>query len=72
MQNIDPKKLMNWSMWAGFLGVVLYVLALVMLWQGGGTLVLDRFDHKDFYFAGSGFLYAAVWFALVAIFRKGQ
>lgn len=71
MTNMDPKALTQWSIAAGFLGVILYVVALVMLWQGGDNLIADRLDHKDLYFAGSGLLYIAIWLKLGAIYHKG-
>ena len=70
MENMQPEKIARWSLWVGSLGVILFVVALVLLWQGGGAIVMDRFDHKDFYFAGSGLLYIAIWFKLAAIFLQ--
>lgn len=72
MNNMDPKKLTSWSTFAGVLGIVLYVVAFVLLWKGGGSLFFDRVDQKDLYFAGSGFLYIAIWLKLGAICRKEQ
>jgi hypothetical protein len=72
MENMDPKKLTQWSIAAGFLGILLYVVAAVMLWQGSDNLLAGRFDHRDLYFAGSGFLYVAIWFKLGAIYHKGM
>lgn len=69
--NMDPNKLTTWSMWSGAVGIILYLIAVVMLWQGAGNLLLDKFDHKDLYFAGSGLLYIAIWLKLGAIFHKG-
>ena len=69
MENMDPKKLTQWSIASGFLGIILYIVALVMLWQGG-TKIADKFDHKDLYFAGSGLLYIAIWFKLGAIYHR--
>jgi len=71
MNNMDPKTLTTWSIATGFVGVILYVVAFVMLWQGG-TLIADKLDHKDLYFAGSGFLYIAIWLKLGAIYHKGS
>ncbi len=71
MENMDPKRLTKWSLTAGFLGVILYVIALIALWTGSQTLILDKFDHKDLYFAGSGLLYIAIWLKLGAIYHKG-
>ena len=68
---MDPKRLTKWSLTAGFLGVILYVIALIALWTGSQTLILDKFDHKDLYFAGSGLLYIAIWLKLGAIYHKG-
>ena len=70
MENMDPKTLTNWSIASGFVGIILYVIALIVLWQGGGTLIADRLDHKDLYFAGSGLLYIAIWLKLGAIYHK--
>lgn len=72
MDNMDPKPLSKWSIGLGFLGAILYVIALVVLWQGGHKLLLGRFDHKDLYFAGSGLLYIAIWLKLGAIYHKGS
>ncbi|MBI4050389.1 MAG: hypothetical protein HY396_00210 [Candidatus Doudnabacteria bacterium] len=68
---MDPKKLTRWSIWSGFIGVILYIIAAVMLWQGSDQLLFDKFDHKDLYFAGSGLLYIAIWLKLGAIYHKG-
>lgn len=70
MENMNPKTLTNWSVGVGFLGVILYVVALVLLWQGGQNMIAGRIDHKDLYFAGSGFLYIAIWLKLGAIYHK--
>lgn len=72
MDNMNPKTLSKWSITSGFVGVILYVIALIMLWQGSDNLLFDKFDHKDLYFAGSGLLYVAIWLKLGAIFHKGQ
>lgn len=72
MGKMDPNKLSNWGVWIGFIGVLLYVVALVISFQGDSTLLFDRFDKKDLYFAGSGFLYIAIWLKLGAIFHKGS
>ena len=72
MDNMDPKTLTKWSLTTGFLGIILFVVAVVMLWQGSDNLLFDKFDHKDLYFAGSGLLYIAIWFKLGAIYHKGQ
>lgn len=72
MENMNPKTLSNWSIYSGFLGVILYIIALVLLWQGGRALLFDRFDQKDLYFAGSGLLYIAIWLKMGAIYHKGQ
>lgn len=71
MHNMNPHTLTSWSIGLGFLGVILYVVALIVLWQGGHKLLLDRFDQKDLYFAGSGLLYIAIWLKLGAIYHKG-
>lgn len=68
---MDSKSLTNWSIAAGLVGVILYVIAFVLLWQGGQNLIADRIDHKDLYFAGSGLLYIAIWLKLGAIYHKG-
>lgn len=67
---MDPNKLSAWSVWVGCLGVLLYIIAFVMLWQGS-SLFGGKFEHKDLYYAGSGFLYIAIWFKLGAIYHKG-
>lgn len=72
MNNMNPNKLSNWAVWSGCIGVVLYAVALVLAWQSDSSLLFDRFDKKDLYFAGSGFLYIAIWFKLGAIFHKGS
>lgn len=72
MENMDPKKLTKWSLTAGFLGIILYIIALIALWSGSQTLILDKFDHKDLYFAGNGLLLIAIWFKLGAIYHKGS
>lgn len=69
MENMNPKTLANWSVYLGFLGVILYLVALVMLWQGGGAIA-GKLNHRDLYFAGSGLLYIAIWMKLGAIFHK--
>lgn len=69
---MNPKTLTSWSIGSGFLGVILYIIALVMLWQGPDNLLAGKFDHKDLYFAGSGLLYIAIWLKLGAIYHKGQ
>lgn len=68
---MNPKTLSKWSIASGFVGVILYIIALILLWQGGDNLLAGRFDHKDLYFAGSGLLYIAIWMKLGAIFHKG-
>ena len=65
---MDHKKLSNWGVAAGFLGILSFVLALMAFWTD--TLWLD-FDHKDFYFGGMGLLAIAIWFKLGAIYHKG-
>lgn len=72
MENMDPKKLTKWSIVSGFVGIILYIIALILLWQGGDVLIGGRLDHKDLYFAGSGLLYIAIWLKLGAIYHKGQ
>ncbi|MBI4050226.1 MAG: hypothetical protein HY398_02135 [Candidatus Doudnabacteria bacterium] len=67
---MNPQNLANWSVGLGFLGVLLYIIAFVLLWQGGGNMLLGRFDQKDLYFAGSGLLYIAIWMKLGAIYHK--
>lgn len=69
MGDMDPKTLTTWSVVCGFVGVILYVIAFVMLWQGQ-NLLADKFDRKDLYFAGSGLLYIAIWLKLAAIYHK--
>ncbi len=64
---MDPKTLTRWSIITGFVGVILYVVALIALWQGHP---FGRFNHKDFYYAGSGLLYIAIWLKLGAIYHK--
>ena len=61
------KSLTQWSVWAGMLGILLFVLALVAFYAD--TLIV-QFDHKDFYFAGMGLLALAIWFKLGAIYHK--
>lgn len=68
---MKDKNLTNWSIAAGLIGIILYVIAFVLLWQGG-TLIADKLDHKDLYFAGSGLLYIAIWLKLGAIYHKGS
>jgi len=64
---MNHKKLSNWGVAAGFLGVILFVLALIVFWSDSLWL---GFDHKDFYFAGMGLLVIAIWFKLGAIYHK--
>ncbi len=71
MDNMNPKTLTKWSIYSGFLGVLLFLISAVLLWQGSDSLLLDKFDHKDLYFAGSGLLYIAIWLKLGAIYHKG-
>jgi hypothetical protein len=67
---MDPKSLAKWSMALGMLGILAYLVAFVLLWQGGNTILGERLDHKDLYFAGTGLLYIAIWMKLGAIFLK--
>lgn len=71
MENMNPNKLTKWSITSGFVGIILYIIALISLWSGGQNLLLDRFDHKDLYYAGNAFLLIAIWFKLGAIYHKG-
>lgn len=64
---MDHKKLSNWSVAAGFVGVVLFVAALIVFWA---DVLVWNFDHKDLYFAGIGFLAIAIWLKLGAIYHK--
>ncbi|MEK7203647.1 MAG: hypothetical protein AAB627_01045 [Patescibacteria group bacterium] len=64
---MNHKTLSNWGVAAGFVGIVLFVLALVVFWAD--TLWFG-FDHKDFYFGGIGLLAIAIWFKLGAIYHK--
>ncbi len=70
MKNMDPEQLGQWSVWTGALGVLSFLVSLILLWQGSGNMILDRFDQKDFYFAGAGFMYIAIWMKLGAIFHQ--
>lgn len=64
---MNHKTLSSWAVAAGFLGIILFVLALIVFWAD--TLWLG-FDHKDFYFGGIGLLAIAIWFKLGAIYHK--
>lgn len=66
---MNPGTLTKWSIIAGFLGIIVYVVAIVVLWNG--SPLAGKLDHKDLYFAGSGLLYIAIWFKLGAIYHKG-
>lgn len=66
---MNCKTLTQWSTICGVVGIILYVIAFVMLWQGS-ALLMDRFDRKDLYFAGSGLLYIAIWLKLSAVCCK--
>jgi len=68
MSNMNPRTLTQWSIGAGFLGILLYLVALWALWNG--AKLFDRVDVKDLYYAGSGLLYIAIWFKLGAIYHK--
>lgn len=72
MENMNPKSLSKWSITVGFVGIILYIIALILLWRGSDSLLFDKLDHKDLYYAGSGLLYIAIWFKLGAIYHKGQ
>lgn len=61
------KSLTKWSVFCGVVGIILFILALIVFWAD--TMILS-FDHKDFYFAGIGFLAVAIWFKLGAIYHK--
>ena len=43
---------------AGWIGVVLYILAVVNFYSDQLWL---RFDHKDLFWAGTGLLLIAIW-----------
>lgn len=64
---MDHKKLSNWGVTAGFLGIILFVLAV---WTFYADAMIARLDHKDFYFAGIGLIAIAIWFKLGAIYHK--
>lgn len=68
---MNHKTLTRWSIISGFIGIVLYLIAFILLWQGGDNLIAGKVDHKDLYFAGSGLLYIAIWLKLGAIYHKG-
>lgn len=57
----------KWCMIAGVIGIVLYILALIVFWS---DRIVAGFDHKDFYFAGSGLIYLAIMFQVGAIYYK--
>lgn len=61
------KSLTQWSIWAGMLGVVFFILAVVSFYAD--TLIM-QLDHKDFYFGGMGLLAIAIWLKLGAIYHK--
>ncbi len=46
---------------AGWVGIVLYVLALVNFYQ---DQLWVRLDHKDLFWAGTGLLLIAIWQSL--------
>ena len=58
---------MQWSMWAGGLAVLSFILSVVTFY---GDAMIARFDHKDFYFAGIGLIALAIWLKLGAIYHK--
>lgn len=57
-------------MWLGCLAILAYILAFVLLWQGGNAMIASRLDNKDLYYIGTGLLYIAIWMKLGAIFLK--
>ena len=62
------KSLAQWSMWAGGLAVLSFILSVFTFY---GDAMIASFDHKDFYFAGIGLITLAIWFKLGAIYHKG-
>lgn len=66
--NMNHKTLSSWAVAAGFLGIILFVLAI---WSFYADTLMARLDHKDFYFGGMGLLAIAIWFKLGAIYHKG-
>ena len=69
---MNPRTLTQWSIWSGGIGVLAYVVAVIMLWQGADTLLFDKLDHKDLYYAGQGLVLLAIWMKLGAIYHKGS
>ena len=64
-------KLCRWSKICGAVAIILYLLALIVLFKGG-SLIAGMIDRKDLYFAGSGLLYIAIWLKVGAIYSKGS
>jgi len=67
---MNPEKLTKWSLISGFTGVLLFFIALILLLMDGARIA-GQLDHKDIYYAGTGFLLIAIWFKLGAIYHKG-
>ena len=65
--NMNPKTLTQWSLWAGGLGILSFVLSVVTFY---GDARIVRLDQFDFYFAGMGLIVIAIWFKLGAIYHK--
>ena len=63
----DSKSLIKWSKLSGMLGVLSFVLAVIVFYSNS---MIASLDHKDFYFAGMGFLAIAIWLKLGAIYHK--
>ena len=61
------KSLAQWSMWAGGLAVLSFLLSVVVFY---GDAMIASLDHKDFYFAGMGLIVLAIWLKLGAIYHK--
>jgi hypothetical protein len=68
---MSPDKMAKKSMVVGSIGVIFYIISMVLLWTESGP-IFDAFDHKDFFFGGSGLLLIAVWIKLGAIYHKGE
>jgi hypothetical protein len=66
---MNSEKLARWSIVCGTIAIILYILALIVLWKGG-ALITGMVDRKDLYFAGSGLLYIAIWLKVSAIYSK--
>jgi hypothetical protein len=64
-------KLARWSTICGVSAIILYFLALIVLWKGG-ALITGMVDRKDLYFAGSGLLYIAIWLKVSAIYSRNN